>query len=53
MHNYLILENATIICDYVIAIETEISIKKSAKEGRIKIIAWPSNYCHNKNTLNK
>ena len=40
-------ENASIICDYVIAEETEINIKNSTKEGRIKIITWLSNYYHN------
>ncbi len=40
------IENANIICDYVIAEETEINIKNSTKECRIKVLVWLSN-CHN------
>jgi len=38
------LENATIICDYIIAEQTEINIKNSTKEEKIKIIVWLSNH---------
>lgn len=38
------LENAIIICDYIIAEQTEINIKQSTKEGKIKILIWLSNF---------
>ncbi len=41
-------ENANVLCDYIIAEETEINIKNSTKEGRIKVLVWLSNYHHNK-----
>ena len=40
-------ENASIICDYIIAEETEINIKNSTKESRIKVITWLSNFYKN------
>ena len=39
-------ENANIICDYIIAEETELNIKNSTKESRIKMLVWLSNF-HN------
>jgi integrase len=42
------LENANIICDYIIAEQTEINIKDSTKEGKIKILVWLSNHFQNK-----
>ena len=44
-------ENANIICDYIIAEETEINIKNSTKESRIKVITWLSNFYNNKKSL--
>jgi predicted RNA-binding protein with EMAP domain len=38
------IENATTICDYIIAEQTEINIKQSTKEGKIKILIWLSNF---------
>jgi hypothetical protein len=37
-------DNANIICDYIIAEQTEINIKNSTKEEKIKIIVWLSNH---------
>ena len=37
-------ENANIICDYINAEETELNIKNSTKESRIKVLVWLSNY---------
>ena len=37
-------ENANIICDYITAEQTEINIKQSTKEGKIKILIWLSNF---------
>jgi hypothetical protein len=37
-------ENANIICDYIIAEETELNIKNSTKESRIKVITWLSEF---------
>ncbi|HET9805626.1 MAG TPA: hypothetical protein VFP49_01825, partial [Nitrososphaeraceae archaeon] len=42
------LENASIICDYIIAEQTEINIKDSTKEGKIKILVWLSNHFQDK-----
>jgi hypothetical protein len=42
------LENANIICDYIIAEQTEINIKDSTKEGKIKILVWLSNHFQDK-----
>ncbi|HXT84559.1 MAG TPA: hypothetical protein VN704_09580 [Verrucomicrobiae bacterium] len=39
--------NAEIICDYIIAEETEINIKNFTKEGRIKVLEWLSNFYNN------
>jgi len=40
--------NASIICDYIIAEETEINIKNSTKETKIKVLVWLSKYHNNK-----
>ena len=37
-------QNAVIIRDYIIAEQTEINIKQSTKEGKIKILVWLSNF---------
>lgn len=42
------IENANTICEYIIAEETEINIKNSTKEGRIKVLVWLSKYHYNK-----
>jgi hypothetical protein len=39
-------ENVNIICEYSIAEETELNIKNSTKESRIKVLVWLSNF-HN------
>ena len=41
------LVNTEIICNYIIAEETEINIKNSTKEGRIKVLVWLSNFYNN------
>ena len=38
------IENARVICNYIIAEQTEINIKDSTKEGKIKILVWLSNH---------
>jgi integrase len=40
-------ENAIIICDYITAEETELNIKNSTKESRIKVLVWLSNFHNN------
>jgi hypothetical protein len=35
-------DNADIICDYIIAEQTEPNIKDSTKESRIKVLVWLS-----------
>ena len=37
-------DNASIICNYIIAEEIELNIKNSTKEGKIKILVWLSNH---------
>jgi integrase len=37
-------ENAKVICDYIIAEQTEINIKPSTIEGKIKILIWLSDF---------
>jgi hypothetical protein len=39
-------KNAEVICDYVVAEQTEINIKESTKEGKLKCLLWLS-YFHN------
>jgi len=46
-------ENANIICDYIIAEETELNIKNSTKESRIKVITWLSEFFDNQKSLNQ
>jgi integrase len=36
--------NAQTICDYIIAEQTEINIKRSTAEGKIKVLVWLSNF---------
>jgi integrase len=38
------LENAIIICDYIIAEQIEINIQNSTKESKIKVLTWLSNH---------
>jgi hypothetical protein len=40
--------NATTIYDYIIAEQTELNIKNSTKEGKIKVLVWFSNFHENK-----
>ncbi|MGA9940741.1 MAG: hypothetical protein WBP88_01965 [Nitrososphaeraceae archaeon] len=37
-------ENAMIICNYILTEQTEINIKNSTKEGKIKVLVWLSNH---------
>jgi integrase len=37
-------ENVKTVCDYILAEQTEINIKESTKEGKIKILVWLSNH---------
>jgi integrase len=41
-------ENANIICNYIISEQTEINIKNSTKESRIKVLVWLSNFFEDK-----
>lgn len=41
-------DNANVICDYIIAEQTEINIKEATKEGKIKVLMWLSNRLGNK-----
>jgi hypothetical protein len=36
--------NAATICNYLMSEETEINIKQSTKEGKLKTLVWLSNY---------
>jgi hypothetical protein len=45
------LDNTNIICDYIIAEQTEINIKDSTKEGKIKILIWLSNHFQDKKII--
>ena len=38
------IENARIICNYIIVEQIEINIKDSTKESKIKILVWLSNH---------
>lgn len=42
------MENANVVCDYILAEQAEINIKESTKEGKIKLLIWLSNYLANK-----
>jgi hypothetical protein len=44
------IDNAKVICDYIISEETELNIKKSTKETKIKVLVWLSN--HHDNRIN-
>ncbi len=41
------MENANVVCDYILAEQAEINIKESTKEGKIKVLIWLSNYLAN------
>ena len=41
-------ENAEIVCDYIISEQTEINIKESTKEGKIKCLLWLSSFLNHK-----
>ncbi|MGB9167576.1 MAG: hypothetical protein WCB31_01460 [Nitrososphaeraceae archaeon] len=41
-------ENANDICNYIIAEKTEINIKNSTAESRIKVLVWLSNFFEDK-----
>jgi hypothetical protein len=41
-------DNANVICDYILAEQTDINIKESTKEGKIKVLIWVPNYLANK-----
>jgi integrase len=41
-------DNANVICDYILAEQTDINIKESTKEGKIKVLIWLSNCLANK-----
>ncbi len=45
------LENATIICDYIIAEQIEINIQNSTKESKIKVLTWLSNHFQDKKSF--
>jgi hypothetical protein len=44
-------KNATIICDYILAEETQTNIKESTKEEKIKVLIWLSNHFQNKKSF--
>jgi hypothetical protein len=41
------LENCHIICEYILAEQTEINLKDSTKEGKIKVLIWLSSFLGN------
>jgi len=43
--------NAATICNYLMSEETEINIKQSTKEGKLKTLVWLSNYFEDKLTF--
>ena len=45
------LENANIICDYIIAEQIEFNIKESTKIGKIKALVYLSRYCDDKKSF--
>jgi hypothetical protein len=45
------IENTRIICNYIIAEQTEINIKDSTKESKIKILVWLSNHFQDKKSF--
>src|SRR5207253_5107646 len=46
-------ENASVIYDYILAEQTDINIKESTKEGKIKVLIWLSNYLANTKTFHQ
>jgi hypothetical protein len=42
-------QNARLICDYILDEQTEINLKDSTKEGKIKVLVWLSNFHNGKN----
>ena len=46
------IENARTIYNYIIAEQTEINIKDSTKEGKIKILIWLSNHFKDQKSFN-
>ena len=46
-------ENANIICDYIIAEQTEFDIKPTTKNGKIKALVYLSHSCNDKKPLKK
>jgi hypothetical protein len=46
-------ENGSIICDYILAEQTQMNIKESTKEGKIKVLIWLSNYFQNKKSFSQ
>lgn len=45
------IENAMTICNYIIVEQTEINLKDSTKEGKIKIFVWLSNHFQDQNSF--
>jgi integrase len=45
------IENTSIICNYIISEQTEINIKDSTKESKIKILVWLSNHFQDKKSF--
>jgi hypothetical protein len=45
--------NADIICNYIIAEQTELNIKNSTKESRIKVLVWLSNFFNDELSFRK
>ena len=43
--------NAKIICDYIIAEQSQMNIKESTKEGKIKVLIWLTNNFRNKKSF--
>jgi integrase len=45
------IDNASLVCDYILAEITEINIKPMTKEGKIKILVWLSRFHQNKSFM--
>ena len=45
-------QNASLICYYILDEQTEINLKESTKEGKIKVLVWLSNFHNGKNFSN-
>jgi hypothetical protein len=41
-------ENCNYICDYILAEQSEINLKDSTKEGKIKVLIWLSTFLGSK-----